>query len=277
MPAIVVHGGAGEDPPGGRAARRDGVERAADAGKAVLDRGGSALDAVVAAVIVLEDDPAFNAGLGSVLTEDGTIEMDASVMDGEALRAGAVGAIRGVANPVQVARAVLDEAREVLLVGEAGSALARRHRLRLVDDDALVTPAARERWRHRQAGSGNTVGAVAVDARGHVAAATSTGGVAGKRRGRVGDSAVIGAGTYADDRIGAVSATGPGEAIIRLGLARLTLEHVADGMTPQDAAARAVAELAARTGAAAGLIVLTPAGVAGVACTTPAMPTARRG
>jgi beta-aspartyl-peptidase (threonine type) len=277
MPAIVVHGGAGEDPPDGRAARRDGVERAAEAGKAVLDRGGSALDAVVAAVVVLEDDPAFNAGLGSVLTEEGTIEMDASVMDGEALRAGAVGATRGVANPVQVARAVLDEAREVLLVGDVGSALARRHGLRLVDDDALVTPAARERWRRRRAGSGNTVGAVAVDARGHVAAATSTGGVAGKRRGRVGDSAVIGAGTYADDRIGAVSATGPGEAIIRLGLARLTLAHVADGMTPQDAAARAVAELAARTGAAAGLIVLTPAGVAGVACTTPAMPTARRG
>jgi beta-aspartyl-peptidase (threonine type) len=277
MPSIVVHGGAGEDAPEGRAARREGVERAADAGAAVLDRGGGALDAVVAAVALLEDDPAFNAGLGSVLTEEGTVEMDASVMDGETLKAGAVGAIRLVANPVHAALAVLHEGRDLLLVGDPVLALARRHALRVVDGDALVTPAARERWRRRQAGPGNTVGAVALDARGHVAAATSTGGVAGKRSGRVGDSAVIGAGTYADDRVGAVSATGPGEAIIRIGLARLTLEHVADGMTPQDAAARALAELGARTGATAGLIVITPAGISGVACTTPAMPTARRG
>jgi beta-aspartyl-peptidase (threonine type) len=277
MAAIVVHGGAGEDPPEGRAARRDGVERAADAGAAVLDRGGSALDAAVAAVALLEDDPAFNAGLGSVLTEEGIVEMDASVMEGEQLRAGSVGAIRRTANPVRVALAVLHDGREVLLVGDAGLALARRQGLRVVDDDALVTPEARERWRRRQTGRGNTVGAVALDARGHVAAATSTGGVAGKRSGRVGDSAVIGAGTYADDRVGAVSATGPGEAIIRVGLARLTLEHVADGMTPQDAAARALTELGARTGATAGLIVLTPVGASGVACTTPAMPTARRG
>ncbi len=277
MPAIVVHGGAGDDAPDGRVARHDGVERAADAGAAVLDRGGSALDAVIAAVVVLEDDPAFNAGVGSVLTDEGTIEMDASIMDGATLRAGAVGAIGRVANPVRAAIAVLREGREVLLVGPAVSALARRHGLRIVDEEALVTPAARERWRLRQPTSGNTVGAVAVDAHGHVAAGTSTGGVAGKRSGRIGDSAVIGAGTYADDRVGAVSATGPGEAIIRLGLARLALAHVGDGMSPHDAAARALAELAARTGATAGLILVTPAGVAGVACTTPAMPTARRG
>lgn len=277
MATIVVHGGAGDDAPDDRAARRDGVERAADAGAAVLDGGGTALDAVIAAVVVLEDDPAFNAGIGSVLTDDGTIEMDASTMDGASLRAGAVGAVRGVANPVRAALAVLREGREVLLVGPAVAALARRHGLRIVDDDALVTPAARQRWRRRQAARGNTVGAVAVDAQGHVAAATSTGGVAGKRSGRVGDSAVIGAGTYADDRLGAVSATGPGEAIIRLGLARLALEHVSDGMSPQDATARALAELAARTGATAGLILVTPAGIPAVACTTPAMPTARRG
>jgi beta-aspartyl-peptidase (threonine type) len=277
MAAIVVHGGAGEDPPEGRTTRRAGLERAADAGAAVLDRGGSALEAVVVAVGALEDDPCFNAGLGSVLTEEGAVEMDASVMDGEALLAGAVGAIRRVANPVRAALAVLHEGREVLLVGDAGLALARRHGLRVVDEEALVTAEARERWRRRQVGSGNTVGAVALDTHGHVAAATSTGGVAGKRSGRVGDSAIIGAGTYADDRVGAVSATGPGEAIIRLGLARLTLEHVADGMMPQDAAARALAELAARTGATAGLIVITPAGASGAACTTPGMPTARRG
>ena len=276
MPPILVHGGAGEDPENGRAARRDGVERAADAGAAVLAKGGSALDAAIAAVVVLEDDPCFNAGLGSVLTDDGVVEMDASVMDGERLRAGAVAAVRRVANPIRAAHAVLLEGREVLLVGDPATALARGHGLRLVDDEALVTPAARERWRRKQRAAGNTVGAVARDANGHVAAATSTGGVAGKRRGRVGDSAVIGAGTYADDRLGAVSATGPGEAIIRTVLGRTTLAYVEAGMTPQDAAARALAELAARTGAQAGLIVLGPDGTPGVAFTTAGMPTARR-
>jgi beta-aspartyl-peptidase (threonine type) len=273
---IVVHGGAGENPLDGRAARHAGVERAADAGAAVLARGGSALEAVVAAVVVLEDDPHFNAGLGSVLTEEGTVEMDASVMDGADLRAGAVAALRRVANPVRAALAVLEEGREALLVGEPALVLARRHGLRIVDEDALVMAEARERWRRRRAPDGNTVGAVAVDAAGHVAAATSTGGVAGKRSGRVGDSAVVGAGTCADDRTGAVSATGPGEAIIRLGLARVALAHVADGMTPQDAAARALAELGARTGATAGLIVVTPAGAPGIAFTTAAMPSAVR-
>ena len=276
MPPIVVHGGAGEDPGDGRAARRAGVERAADAGAAVLARGGSALDAVVEAVVVLENDPHFNAGRGSVLTAEGTIEMDASVMEGDGLHAGAVAAVRGVANPVRAAFAVLREGREVLLVGEPAVALARRHGLRIVDDAALVTPAALERWRRRHAAAGNTVGAVARDALGHVAAATSTGGVSGKRSGRVGDSAVIGAGTYADDRLGAVSATGPGEAIIRLGLARVVLAHVGDGMSPQDAAARALAELAERTGATAGLVAIAPDGTPGIAFTTAGMPTARR-
>jgi beta-aspartyl-peptidase (threonine type) len=276
MPPIVVHGGAGDDPDDGRAAREAGVERAAEAGAAVLARGGSALDAVVAAVVVLEDDPHFNAGRGSVLTTEGTVEMDASVMEGERLQAGAVGAVRGVANPVRAALAVLQEGREVLLVGEPAVTLARRQGLRIVDDAALVTPAALERWKRRHAAPGNTVGAVARDAHGHVAAATSTGGVAGKRSGRIGDSAVIGAGTYADDRLGAVSCTGPGETIIRLGLARVTLAHMDDGMSPRDAAARALAELAERTGAAAGLIALAPDGTPGVAFTTPAMPTARR-
>jgi L-asparaginase / beta-aspartyl-peptidase len=276
MPPIVVHGGAGDDPEAGRAARRAGVVRAADAGATVLVKGGSALDAVVAAVVVLEDDPVFNAGLGSALTEDGVVEMDASLMDGERIRAGAVAAVRGVANPIRAAHAVLLEGREVLLVGEPAAALARQHGLRLVDDDALITTAARERWRRKQRAAGNTVGAVARDVYGHVAAATSTGGVAGKRRGRVGDSAVIGAGTYADDRLGAVSATGPGEAIIRTVLGRTTLASVEAGMTPQDAAARALAELAARTGAQAGLIVLGPDGTSGVAFTTAGMPAARR-
>ena len=277
MQVIVVHGGAGEDPAEGRAARHAGVERAADAGADVLARGGSALDAVEAAVVLLEDDPCFNAGVGSVLTDAGTVEMDASIMDGDTLRAGAVGAARRIRNAVRAARAVMREDREVLLVGDPVEALAVRQGLEVVDESVLITRDALERWRRRQAASGNTVGAVARDARGHVAAATSTGGVPGKRQGRIGDSAVIGAGTYADDRLGAVSATGPGEAIIRLGLARVVLAHVAAGVAPDDAAARGLDDLRCRTGAAAGLIVVAPDGRTGVAFTTPAMPAARRG
>jgi beta-aspartyl-peptidase (threonine type) len=276
MATIVVHGGAGGEPAGEAGARRDGVERAADAGAAVLAAGGAALDAVVAAVVALEDDPHFNAGVGSVLTVEGTVEMDASVMEGSTLAAGAVAVARGVANPVRAALAVLREGREVLLVGEPVTALARRHGLRVVLDEALVTAAARERRRRHEPSPGDTVGAVAVDARGRVAAATSTGGVAGKRSGRVGDSAIIGAGTYADDRAGAASATGPGEAIIRVGLARVALAHVAGGLAPDDAAARALALLHERTGAAAGLILVAPDGTPGVAFTTSSMPTAVR-
>lgn len=276
MATIMVHGGAGDDPADGRDARRAGVERAADAGAAVLAGGGSALGAVIEAVVVLEDDPHFNAGLGSVLTEDGTVEMDASAMDGTALAAGAVGAVRGVANPIRAAHAVLREGREVLLVGEPVVVLARRHGLRIVDERALVTPEALERWRRRRGASGNTVGAVAVDAGGHLAAATSTGGLSGKRPGRVGDSAIIGAGTYADDALGAGSATGPGEAIIRLGLVRVALAHVAAGMAPDAAADRALDELRARAGASAGLILIAPDGRAAGAHTTPAMPSAIR-
>jgi beta-aspartyl-peptidase (threonine type) len=242
MPTIVVHGGAGDDAPAGREARRAGVERAADAGAAVLARGGTALDAAVEAVVVLEDDPAFNAGRGSVLTEDGGVEMDASVMSGADLASGAVGAVRGVANPVRAALAVLREGREVLLVGDPVAALARRHGLRVVDDAALVTPEALARWRRR----------------------------------RVGDSAVVGAGTYADDRLGAVSATGPGEAIIRLGLARVALARLGEGSAPDEAAAAALEELRARVGATAGLIVVAPDGRAGAAHTTAGMPTALR-
>lgn len=277
MPAaIVVHGGAGRDDVATRPARHAGVLRAADAGWAVLAAGGTALDAVIAAVVVLEDDPAFNAGLGAVLTEDGTVELDASVMTGDTLAAGAVGAVAGVANPVRLARVVLDEGREVLLVGAPATALAERHGLRVVAPDALVTADARRRWRAGRAAPGETVGAVACDAHGHVAAATSTGGVAGKRRGRIGDSAVIGAGTWADDRTAAGSATGPGELILRLGMTRMACDLVAAGTTPDDAARRVLDELYARLAGTAGLILVDAAGHVGTAFTTEGMPCAWR-
>lgn len=164
----------------------------------------------------------------------------------------------------------------VFLVGEPASALAARHGLRIVPPDALITDDARRRWRAQQAAPGETVGAVACDARGRVAAATSTGGVAGKRRGRVGDAAVIGAGTWADDRTAAGSATGPGELIIRLGMTRMACELIGGGATPDDAARRVLDELRARLGGTAGLIVVDATGRVGSSFTTDGMPAAWR-
>ena len=274
--SIAVHGGAGDEQPEEHAPRRAGIVRAADAGWAVLARGGSALDAVVAAVVVLEDDPHFNAGVGSVLTVEGDVEMDASLMTGDTLAAGAVGAVRGVPNPILLARAVMAEGREVFVVGEPAVALGRRRGVATCAPDALVTPETRRRWATRRAAAGNTVGAVARDARGHTAAATSTGGVAGKRRGRIGDSAVIGAGTYADDRLGAGSATGPGEMLIRLGLVRGALERIARGEMPAAVAPAILGELRQRLGETAGVILVDPAGRLGIAHTTASMASAYR-
>lgn len=274
--AIAVHGGAGAADAATAAEREAAVDAAAAAGFALLAAGGTSLDAVTAAVARLEDDPRFNAGLGAVLTEEGTVELDASVMRGADLAAGAVAVVRGVANPILLARAVMDEGREVFLVGPPAEALARRHGLRVVAPEALITPEALARWRARAGGVGETVGAVARDAHGHVAAATSTGGVGGQRAGRVGDSAVIGAGTYADDRLGAGSATGPGEAIIRVGLVRTALAAIAAGASAPDAAERALTTLAERVGAHAGIVLVDAAGRVGIAHTTPAMPAASR-
>jgi len=271
-----VHGGAGREVPEDRAPRAAGLERATDAGWSVLAAGGAALDAVVAAVAVLEDDPHFNAGRGSVLTVEGDVETDASVMRGEDLAAGAVAAVSGLANPIHLACAVLDEGREVLIVGEAARATAVRHGIPLCTPDALVTEESRRRWREGRPASGETVGAVACDAAGHVAAATSTGGVAGKRRGRVGDSAIIGAGTYADDRIGAGSATGPGEAIIRVCLVKSALDVLGRGDDPAWVAQQALAEMERRVGYAAGLILVDVGGRIGIAHTTEAMASAWR-
>jgi L-asparaginase / beta-aspartyl-peptidase len=274
--ALAVHGGAGAEGAEDREPRRAGVARAAEVGWAILAAGGSALDAVVEAVALLEDDPHFNAGYGSVLTEDGIVEMDASVMAGDGLRAGAVGAVQGVQNPVRLAHAVLREGREVFLVGEPAVVMARQHGVPTLPPDSLVTAEARRRWQARGTAPGETVGAVACDAGGHVAAATSTGGVARKRRGRIGDSAIIGAGTFADDRLGAGSATGPGEAIIRVTLVRHALELVGRGLDPAAAARLALGSLSERTGAAAGLLLIDPAGRLGVAHTSEAMAAAYR-
>ncbi|OFV89812.1 MAG: hypothetical protein A3J75_03575, partial [Acidobacteria bacterium RBG_16_68_9] len=219
-PAIIIHGGAGRGSSDLAREQCDGCADAVAAGWRILADGGSAVEAAVAAVTVLENDPHFNAGVGSCLTATGTVEMDASVMDGSRLVGGAVGAVSTVVNPVRLARAVMDDGRHVLLVGGGAEPFARAHGLPTTSPEQFITERQRRRW---SAGAGEgpgTVGAVAVDATGHVAAATSTGGLTHKLPGRVGDSALIGAGTYADDRAGAASATGHGEAIILTGLAK---------------------------------------------------------
>ena len=273
-PTLIVHGGAGADPVEGRDELREGVSAAALAGWRVLVAGGRALDAVEAAVQALEDHPRFNAGRGSVLTTAGTVEMDASIMEGDRLACGAVAAVSRVANPVTLARRVMDDERHVLLVAEGAHAFAREAGLPECDPAALVTERQRGRLTAHAAGSRGTVGAVALDRHGTAAAATSTGGMIGKRPGRVGDSAVIGAGTYADSRRGAVSCTGAGEAIIRVVLAHRALDYLAELRDAEQAAGAAVRLLVEEGRGEGGLILVDRRGRVGYAHSTPLMPVA---
>ncbi len=258
--AIVVHGGAGpkRDQEEGEAARA-GCLAAAELGAAVLAKGGSALDAVEQAARALEDNPLFNSGLGAVLNADGEVELDASVMNGETLQAGAVAVVKTVKNPVSLARLVMEKTPHVLLVGDGADAFARAQGVPAIVPGSLVTPLQHQRWLGRNGSAHGTIGVVAVDSRAQVAAATSTGGTAGKLKGRVGDSPLIGAGTVADSRWAAVSCTGLGEFIIRVGLARSVLEAVRHGAPLARACDEAIAELG-RIGGDGGLIAVTAGG-----------------
>jgi beta-aspartyl-peptidase (threonine type) len=269
VPALIVHGGAGADP-AGAPEFREGVRAATLAGWRVLAAGGRALDAVEAAVRTLEDDPRFNAGRGSVLTADGTIEMDASIMEGDRLECGAVAAVSRVANPVTLARHVLEERRHVLLAAEGAHAFARAVGIPDCDPASLVTDLRRAQLARAR----GTVGAVALDRHGTVAAATSTGGMVGKRPGRVGDSALIGCGTYADSTLGGVSCTGSGEAIIRVVLARRTLDYLKEADDPTYAAKVAVDLLVEEGRGEGGLILVDWRGRVGHAQSTQLMPVA---
>ena len=272
-----------------QAAHLAALDRALAAGSAVLAVGGSALDAVSAAVVVLEDDPLFNAGRGAVFTYHGTNELDAAIMDGATRKAGAVAGIGHTKNPVTLARAVMEHSPHVLLSGAGAEEFGREQGIEQVDPDWFATP---ERWRQlqelkeRKLGwfdaeiKYGTVGAVARDVGGHLAAATSTGGLTGKRWGRIGDSPLIGAGTYADDRSCAVSATGAGEAFIRAGVgheigARMRL--AGEGL--QAAAEAALADARAlgkgSGGGDGGVIVVGADGATAFAFTTPGMYRAR--
>lgn len=228
--AIVVHGGAGPDSPFIHKHEADylaGLRAATDAGYAVLERGGTALDAVETAVRVLEDDPLFNAGRGSALTAAGTVEMCASLMDGHTRQSGAVAIVKGVRHPIGLARLVLDDGDAKYYGGTAASEFAQVHGIELADERYFITDhqldelrkAREEKQQQAASRHGGTVGAVACDRHGHVAAATSTGGTENQPVGRIGDSSMIGVGAYADDRTGAFSSTGDGEVCIRAVLA----------------------------------------------------------
>ena len=282
-PAVIVHGGAGTPAFDDPAPYLAGASRAAEAGLRVLLAGGSALDAAMAACIVLEDDPTFNSGTGACLTSAGDCELDASCMDGTTLRAGAVACVKTVKNPVVLSRRVCDDSPHVLLAGPGADAFARECGIAEYPNTLLITPRALARFQELRArakregadsvrrGIG-TVGSVAVDAQGRVAACTSTGGTPYKRPGRVGDTPIIGAGTYANDAEGAASSTGLGEAIVKVSMARAACFRMKEfGLSPLAAARFAVGLLRDRAEGEGGIIVAGPDGRLGWALNTPRM------
>lgn len=275
MVAIAIHGGAGVIPrdqlgPDDGASYRSGLAEALDAGYAVLAAGGSSLDAVTAAVRLLEDNPLFNAGKGAVLAHDGYAELDASIMEGRSLAAGAVTGLRHVKNPIDLARRVMENSPHVFLSGSGAEEFALTQGLTLVPNEYFVTPTrkrqlervlqGRVQVRNELQGLG-TVGAVAVDAQGNVAAATSTGGMTNKRWGRIGDAPVIGAGTYANNASCAVSATGHGEYFIRSVVAYDICALVEyRGWTLEKAAKEVVHGKLVQRGGEGGIIAVDPKG-----------------
>lgn len=282
QPSLIVHGGAWDIPDDAVDACKAGCLRALHAGWNVLKNGGHALDAIEAAIVVLEDDPVFDAGYGSHLTLDGHVECDAIVMDAATLRAGAVAGLRRVKNPIQAARAVLEKCPHMMLISEGAEHFASQHGVALCDPEELITPAEREAWlhcredchaaEHHRGHEQGTVGAVAFDQQGRLFAATSTGGTCCKLPGRVGDSPLIGSGCYADGETGGVSSTGYGEAIMRVVMAKTATDFLRPASsTPTRAAQAAVQLLANRGKGTGGLILLDKNGNPGFAFNTPRM------
>jgi L-asparaginase / beta-aspartyl-peptidase len=282
---LVVHGGAGVIERGQSTPEQDrdiraALDRALAAGAEILAGGGGALDAVERAARILEDDPHFNAGRGAVFTYQGTNELDAAVMDGRSRDAGAVTGVSATKNPVSLARAVMEHSPHVFLSREGADQFSREQDLEQVGPEWFATPERRRQLEAMRADDSHyfdeelkygTVGAVAVDVNGHVAAATSTGGLTGKRWGRIGDTPLIGAGTYADDRAGAVSATGAGEYFIRAAAAHEICARMRMlGESAAVAADKVIADIGA-LGGSGGVILVTPEGDAAWAFNTPGM------
>lgn len=275
--AILVHGGAGDVPDERASEHREGCRLAVEAAVAVLRASGSALDAAERAVEILEDDPRFNAGTGACLNEAGLVELDAAIMEGRDLRAGAVAALSPFRHPIAIARAVLEDGEHVMYAGEGAARFARAHGFEPASQEAMITPAARGKWEQVRAGTGDagwaggTVGAVVRDASGLVVAATSTGGMTNKRIGRVGDTPIIGAGTYADDEAGAASCTGHGEGFIRTCLARAAVDLLRSRLPPEEAARQAISHMHTRVGLTGGIILVDAQGGLGLARSTRTM------
>jgi L-asparaginase / beta-aspartyl-peptidase len=283
-PVLVVHGGAWAIPDDVVGAHLKGVERALSAGWDVLGRQGSALDAVEEAVVIMEDDESFDAGRGSFLNREGKVQLDALIMDGASLRAGGVGCVEHLPNPVRVARKILSDSPHVYFVAEGAERFATEHGIALCRNEDLIIPREIDRLRQFQAHaqeetpnlfapsiSHDTVGAVALDREGNIAAATSTGGTLGKAPGRLGDSSLIGCGCYADNKSAAASTTGWGEPIMKLVLAKWAADRVAAGNLPEWVAAEAMHYLESRVGGHGGIILLDARGNFGIAHNTPRM------
>jgi L-asparaginase / beta-aspartyl-peptidase len=308
-PTLIVHGGAWAIPPEMAADHLAGVAQALKTGHAILEWGGTATDAVEAAVTILEDDPTFDAGRGSFLTSKGTVQLDALLMDGATLRAGGVACVEHIRNPIQAARLVLDKSSHVYFVGAGAEAFAASHGMTLIENAELVLDRERIRLKEAQSrlsagladitfsgalgrddkspetsavssdhsplttdhSSHDTVGAVALDQYGNLAAGTSTGGTLNKAPGRVGDSSLIGCGCYADNDSAAVSLTGWGEPIMKLVLGKWATDKVSQGLTPELAAKQAIEYLFKRLGGHGGIILLAPDGQFGLAHNTPHM------
>ncbi len=288
---LMVHGGAWAIPDRMVESHLAGCTAAAEEGGRVLSGGGSALDAVEAAVRVMEEDPTFDAGRGSFLNREGAVEMDAVIMDGARLRAGSVAAVRNILHPVTLARLVMERTDHVLLVGEGANLFAAEVGVDATPEEELLVGRELERWRKLREDPGfrakvifeppkatpswdvpgDTVGAVALDVEGNVAAATSTGGTPKKRMGRVGDSPLVGAGAYADNLTGTISATGWGEPIILACLSKRVLEFIERGMGATRASQAALAEMLERHDGRGGVILVTRDGTMTAAFNTPRM------
>lgn len=286
MISLILHGGAWNIPDALVESHRAGCDHALRLGWDLLKSGGSAVDVVERVIRDLEDSEIFDAGRGSHLNARGIVELDASIMNGKTLRCGAIGAVRTVRHPISLARKVMEESTHIFLVGSGAEEFAAEHGMELCRPEELIAPRERELWnsvRHREdflhkdqfripEESSDTVGAVALDANGDLCVGTSTGGTLNKYPGRIGDSPLIGCGSYADDAVGGVSTTGWGEAMIKVVMAKTVIDIMeGNGGDPQSAAEKGVQILRRKADGYGGVIVLNVKGECGVAFNTPRM------
>ena len=286
MISLIVHGGAWDIPDSLVEPHRKGVAEALRVGWEILTSGGPAAEAIEAAIMAMEDDETFDAGRGSFINAVGEVELDASIMDGRNLRAGSVAAVQNVKNPIRLARKIMDVGEQVMLVGIGATRFAKQHRIPTCSPDSLVTARELERWKDIQASDkfstidafqhgklpSDTVGAVAMDKHGNLASGTSTGGTPNKHPGRVGDSPIIGSGTYADNKFGAVSCTGWGESIMRVVLAKSVVDQIEiNGGDVDKAVLHGLYLLETRVKGYGGLIAISRDGRVSTVHTTPRM------